>query len=194
MTFSFLSTTQDLVDAYDAQVLRNAPVRGVFRWLLLAFAWLWFLGGGYTLIGGSEPLKGLFFLLCGGGILWRQSGRRLLDLHRIRASSAPEQQTSVSFSAEGVDVVVADGPSVHKRWEQLLATERTRRGLVFVFNDGVHWLPRRAFSSEQEIESLVDLLSRNSGLFGGGTPQSRPSARGRRGSAGVSKDTSREPP
>jgi hypothetical protein len=162
-TFSFIANTQDLVDAYNAKAIKNSKIRGVFRWLLLAFGWMWLIGGAYALLMGTGRLNGSFFLICGATILWQHAGRRLLDIYHIKNSRISEQRTTLKFSEGGIDVDTADTTGLnhsHKNWNQLLQFESSRLGLLFHFKDGfTHWLPQRAFSSEQDIKVLVEMLN-----------------------------------
>lgn len=162
MTFSFISTRSDLLDAFDAAIQNRTGMRPWIRYAVVAVGLLWLSGFALVLVygwGSAKWWQPIAWLVLGLAITWFLGLKPILGRRAIAQQSIPEQKLDILFSENGV-TVSAYGAEEHQRnWEDFIGLYRHKKGLLFYMSDGTrHWLPDRVFNSRKEMEDLAEYV------------------------------------
>mgnify|MGYP001034670325 CR=1 FL=1 len=160
--FSFISTTKDLLDAYEASSTLRRSVQPFFRFLLLLLGLLWAVGPVIAVFVGVPlrfdfpgVLTDVLVWLGGCAIVWYYMIQPMRKRRQVRRKSPPEQDVVVEFSEDTLTIQALGAPNFHRSWEEVAAAVPCKKGMLFSFTDGtVNWLPKRVFSNDEELKSF----------------------------------------
>ncbi len=156
--YEFTSTLEDLLDAEKAE--RTVRVGRLFFRMLAILIGVGWLVSGFVAIGQSQlGWKPVMWLIFGCGILYYfiiWPGRRRA---RIKRNNAPEKNVSVEFRDMCIRLHVDGQGEYVRRWDELVDVFVARKGVAFVFDDGVvNWLPNRVFHDDDERRRLIEFV------------------------------------
>ena len=155
--FSFISTTQDLLDAHSAFVTFSTGVRPVFRPFLIGLCLLWTVGPIVSLVSGEglEWWK-LLIWLSGGLLAWNSVIRPYLQKRKIRLENAAEQPITLDFLNERIHIGVAGIGDFARNWGEVTFIKPCKKGMLLGLSDGsINWIPIRAFRDKQDLDAFA---------------------------------------
>lgn len=151
--FEFVSTHGDLLDGERAVRRERTGMRGWVRGLviLMGLAWLGGFAAVVTLEHGTKlGVAPVAWLLLGSFVVWTFVVRPLRARRAIERDNVAAQPLVLHFTPRFVEVEAAGVGKLRRRWARVEASCSTRKGIVFVFDDTLSWLPARVFASETE--------------------------------------------
>lgn len=161
--FSFVSTTQDLLEAHEAHRTAASGMRPVFRWAVIAMGVVWVLGAVLAWGSVDQWWLPLIWLLLGSGILWRYVLKPSRVRRNIQESNSPSQPVELVFDTHRMTIDAAGVGRFEREWTELAGVRNTRMGILVYFTDGiVNWLPNRLFRNEAEKASLCSFVEERS--------------------------------
>jgi hypothetical protein len=162
--YRFDTTVEDLVDA-DAIDRANAP-RRIYRWIVergreLERVQLLAIGGfvalGLIIFVWASSARDLVVIavIVGAALLYNFVIAPRRARARIRAQGPAQRTMRLEVGREGVLVNVEDDRPVNRSWDEFRGATEAARGVLLRFGTEKMWIPRRAFTSDDERREFV---------------------------------------
>jgi hypothetical protein len=160
--FEFVSTHGDLMNAFRALRREQTGMRGWVRGLVILMGALWL--GSFAAIVTFAPraragVAPIAWLLFGSFVVWLFVVRPMRRRRAIRRNHVAAQPLALHFAPRFVECDVAGVGKFRRRWLDLQALVSAPKGVVLVFRDGLHWLPRRVFANAAERQRFEAKVS-----------------------------------
>ena len=161
-SFSFTSTTEDLLDAHAAHATLSGGVRPVLRIPLLFLGLLWVSVPLWNIVFRTADVGvgSVVMLLPDCAIVWRYLIRPILDRQRIKGDPIRRQDVQLEFGETGITVNTPPAPQFTRPWADMAGAFPCKKGLLIIFTSGVvNWLPKRVFSDGVSMAELQSFIS-----------------------------------
>lgn len=163
--YEFTSTTNDLLDAEEADITERTGLRRLLRYTISALATIWAASGLFALGLGRHGWIPLIWFIAGVLVAYHLVGRSYLSKRRIRLSGTCSTGVIVEFHVDYIQVEIASSGIYQRKWNELLGFRDATQGILLYFSDGtVNWLPSRIFANKADREATIDLLRAKSAV------------------------------
>lgn len=156
--YEFTSTVKDLLEAEEAE--RSArSVRTPFRWILTLLGIGWLLTGIAALDPSNLSWRPFVWILLGMSVLYYFILRPYQIRSQIKQHNAAEQELTLEFNDDSVQLDINGVGSFTRKWEELIDFVDAQKGIIFYFSDGVvNWLPDRVFVDKSERKKFIEFV------------------------------------
>jgi hypothetical protein len=163
MRFTYLRTTTDLLEAFDAITQDRTGMRPWIRYMVVGMGIMWLTGVLLILthgLGDTPPLQPILWLIFGSGVTWLFGIRPILRRRTIGRQPDEQKVIDVEYSEEGLNAIV-EGVAVKRDWHAFSGFYVHKKGFLCYMKDGIyHWLTERVFTSREQKAELIALFTR----------------------------------
>ena len=154
--FEFVSKHQDLLDGELVWRRETTGMRGWVRAGVILMGVLWLVAGAgvavHDLPRGHLAVAPVVWLLLGSGTMGLFVVRPWRTRRAIERETAPAQALKLRFTNRTIECDIEGLGRVRRPWWELVRCVPAPNGIVLEFEDRLHWLPQRAFTSARQRE------------------------------------------
>jgi YcxB-like protein len=157
-SIEFISTREDLVQAFEAERTATSGMRRAVRWCIVGMGWLW-LAGAVCFWTKASRSQLIIWLSLGVAIIWSNVMKPFFKRWRIRTTAPASQKLGVEITEDGIHIEADGGGAFSRTWDELDGVIDCDEGILVYFTDRiVNWLPRRVFTDSKTKAELYSYM------------------------------------